>query len=118
MPQKLTLKKYHLDILQAARDIIQDNPLKHTSIEDMANSLGTNRKMLVSGFKQHYGTGVHEFQTRLVMEKARALLEETDKPIKDIVRLMGYKGSAGFRKAFKKEFGLSPSEWRNNMLRA
>jgi AraC-like DNA-binding protein len=115
MSPKLTLKKYHLDMLSAAHDIINNHPLRHTTIEDMAISLGTNRKMLVSGFKQRYGTGIHQMQTKLVMEQARLLLLDTDKPIKDIVRMMGYKGSAGFRKAFRKEFGISPSDCRNYM---
>jgi AraC-like DNA-binding protein len=47
------------------------------------------------------------------MERARKLLEETDKPIKQVAVLAGYNTISSFSAAFKKSFKLSPSQWRS-----
>jgi len=47
------------------------------------------------------------------MEHAKLLLESTDKPINEIANLTGYDTAASFIHAFRREFGLTPREWRN-----
>jgi len=47
------------------------------------------------------------------MEKAKELLEQTDKSIKEIARFTGYKNISSFSVAFKKAYKQSPSKWRN-----
>ena len=46
------------------------------------------------------------------MQTAKDSLLNTDMSIKDIVTLCGYLNSNTFFKAFKRTFGVSPSEYR------
>lgn len=48
----------------------------------------------------------------LRMQKACSLLVNTDKDIKDIVKLVGYFDVSSFIRLFKQNFGVTPSEYR------
>ena len=48
----------------------------------------------------------------LRMEKACSLLVHTDQDIKDIVKLVGYFDMSSFIRLFKRNFGVTPSEYR------
>jgi transcriptional regulator GlxA family with amidase domain len=52
------------------------------------------------------------------MEKAKSLLVNSDLTIKAIAVTVGYKGSKKFTPIFKKHFGQSPTDYRNNFFSA
>lgn len=109
---KLSLKSYHLEKIRETHNIINKNPFQSRTIDELAITVNTNRKVLILGFKQLYGMGINEYQVKLRVEKARELLETTDKPIKQIAKATGFITGNGLRKAFLKNFGVSPSAWR------
>jgi len=45
------------------------------------------------------------------MQKAMQLLQQRDKKLIDIARLVGYESDAAFSKAFKRVVGASPGEY-------
>lgn len=47
------------------------------------------------------------------MDTARRLLETGDSPIENIRRQVGYRDPTAFRRAFKEQTGLAPSEYRD-----
>jgi two-component system response regulator YesN len=49
------------------------------------------------------------------MEKAKELLEQTEKSVKEISILVGYKSMGSFSTMFKKIYSKSPTEWRNGL---
>jgi two-component system response regulator YesN len=49
------------------------------------------------------------------MEKAKELLEQTEKSIKEISTLVGYKSMGSFSTMFKKVYSKSPTEFRNGL---
>ena len=50
------------------------------------------------------------------IDSARELLINSDKKIKDICNEVGYKDIYYFTKVFKKEIGVSPSEYRKHRI--
>ena len=50
------------------------------------------------------------------MEKAQELLIHTQKKIKEIAFLVGYKDELYFSKVFARLYGMSPSKYRKTML--
>jgi len=46
------------------------------------------------------------------MERARYLLQETQKPISQIAEELGYENSSYFSKLFRKTYGVTPHELR------
>lgn len=81
------------------------------SIEQMAQTLGYHRTHLSKMFKQHTGMSPMHFLLQIRMERARLLLEEP-LTIEQIAASVGFADALYFSKQFKKWFGQSPTEYR------
>jgi AraC family transcriptional regulator len=62
--------------------------------------------------RAHLGESLGSHIIRLRIETAAHLLKLTTIPVQDIAMKTGYENPASFNKAFKKRFGISPSEFR------
>jgi AraC-like DNA-binding protein len=98
-------------ILQA-RAILDSDYTNPPSLTQLARLVGLNEFKLKQGFKECVGNTVHGYAMHLRMEKARQLLQEMQLPIGDIALQVGYKSPAYFTAAFKKHYGVLPSELR------
>jgi AraC family transcriptional regulator len=63
-------------------------------------------------FKAATGTPPHRYVTRRRMERARSMLLGTRLPVSDIGWRVGYPHTGNFVQAFKKVFGMTPGELR------
>ena len=59
------------------------------------------------------GSGVSHPDTALTRSKAAGWLKGTSRSIGEISALCGYPNQLHFSRAFKKRYGVSPREWRN-----
>ncbi|MBD1397115.1 helix-turn-helix transcriptional regulator [Pontibacter sp. JH31] len=99
-------------ILQA-RSIIEKDYGNPPGLTQLARLVGLNEFKLKQGFKECVGATVHGYAVQLRMEKARQLLlQHRELPVGDIALQVGYKSPAYFTAAFKKHFGVLPSELR------
>lgn len=110
----MKLKDYDTECVRAAHAILATDPLRHITIEDLALEVGLNRNKLQFGFKKLYGHSIDEFRLKTRMRFASKLLRQTDKSIKEIARLTGYKNISSFSVAFKRVFRQPPTQWRND----
>lgn len=85
----------------------------HT-LAELAQIVGTNEYTLKKEFKELFGTTVFGFWSDAKMDNAQKLLSETDANIKEISEIIGYKNSQHFSSAFKRKFGMTPSQFREN----
>jgi AraC-like DNA-binding protein len=65
---------------------------------------------LKSTFKKVYGTGIYEYYQKNRMLKAKAMLLTGKYNVKEVGTQLGYTNLSNFSLAFKKEFGILPSE--------
>lgn len=65
-------------------------------------------------FKQLTGTSPHNYKLRLRIAAAKSMLINTEYKIVEIATVVGFNDSMYFCKYFKKETGLSPSDFREN----
>lgn len=112
----MKLKDYDTECIRAAHSILATEPLRHITIEGLALEVGLNRTKLQYGFKKLYGRSIDEYRLHVRMRCASKLLRQTDKSIKEIARLTGYKTISSFSVAFKRVFRQPPTQWRNNVL--
>ncbi len=77
-------------------------------------SLAAYTKMSVSklksSFKKVYGSGIYEYYQKNRMQKAKAMLTSNGFTVKEVGLQLGYTNLSNFSLAFKKEFGLLPSQ--------
>jgi len=95
-----------------AESIISANLQDHYTISELAKMVNTNSLKLKIGFKKMYQMGIFQRLIFRRMEHAKTLLATTSKPINEIAEITGYDTAAGFIHAFRKNFGLTPREWR------
>ncbi len=95
-----------------AKDIILNDLSQHFTIQQISRQVHLNEFKLKAGFKQQFGTGIFECLLQARMQKARELLMQTDKPIKEIASLTGYDHLTSFITAFRKYFGYTPGSIR------
>ncbi|MFN8416377.1 MAG: AraC family transcriptional regulator [Cytophagaceae bacterium] len=105
-----SLRQKDRDQMQEVRDIIENNIQSPCSLIDLAHMVGTNEFNLKKKFKEVYGTTVFGYLNRLRMEEARSMLLRGELSIGQISDIVGYKNSNHFSTAFKKYFGINPSE--------
>lgn len=82
------------------------------SAKELASKIGTSVRQLNRIIQQYYGL---TFTQKLVYERlafAKKLLSSTDDPIKEIATKSGYANYYNFSKTFKKEIGVTPTQYR------
>lgn len=98
--------------LLKALDFIDINYQDDISVEDIAESAGMNRKSLYTVFKKLTGFSPRDYLIYYRMCKATNLLRSTTLSVETVAVSVGYSDQFHFSKEFKKNVGLSPSEYR------
>lgn len=107
--QAMKKEKYDFDQMAHAKKIILsriENPL---TLHQLAKEVGTNECSLKRDFKKAYGTTVFGFLNETKMSKAKHLLQEEQRTVKEVSEIIGYKNPQHFSVAFKKKYGIQPS---------
>ena len=76
-----------------------------------------NPTTLKNAFKEMYGTSIAAHIREHRMEYAARLLQSSCLSVADIARRVGYDSQSRFSTAFKRHFGLLPTEYRKNRMR-
>lgn len=96
--------------LEQAREILRQRYAVPPTQRDLSREVGLNEFKLRRGFKEYFGITVYDFITRLRMEKAKKLLLQEQMSISEVTAQVGFSHQNNFSIAFKKYFGLPPSE--------
>lgn len=87
-----------------------DNPELDQKIICM--ELGMSRASLYNKMKTISGMGVKEYITKIRIEKAKAMMENSDRSITEISEMTGFSGPSYFSTAFKNHTGMTPSQYK------
>jgi len=98
--------------VERAEEYIRQSLYKKQTVEEVAAHLNINRSYLTALFKQYRGVSTQRFMLRVKMETAARYLITTDYDVARIARSVGYEDVFVFSHAFKKEFGQSPTVFR------
>ena len=95
-----------------ARRLIEDNPSIFFTATELADYCNVSLKQLGRLFKEYEGVGVLEYIHRRKTENARAMLSLGDGSIESVSRELGFSDVSYFDKFFRRNVGISPSEYR------
>ena len=110
----MPLSKQDMEYIRQAKTILDENFDRHITIPQLARQAGINEAKLKEGFRELYGNSIHTYIQQLRLEKAKQLLLTTSMPVTDITYHIGYSHVTHFTTLFKKEVGVTPTEFRNN----
>jgi len=105
-------ESHNREIMECQRYVYNHLDRK-VSLEDAAAHLHLNPSYLSRLFKRETGENFIEYVTRMKMEKAKELLEISDRTIDEIAEMLGYDNKNYFSKLFKTYTGSVPTAFRS-----
>ncbi|SMC70527.1 transcriptional regulator, AraC family with amidase-like domain [Rhizobium sp. RU36D] len=98
--------------IQAAIITMEQHMEEAVSIEELARSVGLSRRQLERIFIAKTGMSPANAYNKLRLKKARALLLQSKAPLIDVALDVGFASAAHFSRAFKRIYGITPSQLR------
>ena len=95
---------------------VLDNIDEEISLKIVSDSLFMNKSHISEVFKQKTGISFIEYLTLVKMERARKLMTDGRLKTYEIAELLGFKDIEYFSKLFKKNTGLTPTEYRQSII--
>lgn len=104
------------EILRAQRYVIM-NLDKKITLRDVAAYVHMNPSYFSRLYKKDTNENFIDFINRSKMEKAKELIESTNKSIEDIAYMLGFENKSYFLKVFKNFFGEIPKYYKGHSFR-
>ena len=86
------------------------------TLDLLASMVHINKYHMVHNFTRDYGTSPINYLLSLRLQESKQLLQSTNHSMSQIARIVGFSSSCYFSEVFKKATGISPSEYRANLL--
>ena len=93
---------------------ITNDITRHDTIEQLSQKFQISATALKKCFHGVYGSSIYAWLRTYRLQSAQKMLLETELQIAEIARRIGYENPNKFAAAFKKEYGKSPTEFRNS----
>mgnify|MGYP001459850978 CR=1 FL=1 len=108
----ISLSSSDKERIHAARDVLLRRLTDPPTLAELAELVGTNEYKLKRGFKALFGNSPYAYLLEHKLELARAYLLDTDWTVAEIAYHVGYSDPAHLTHAFRKQYGVPPSEMR------
>ncbi len=101
----------------ATLQYIRDNAHRPFSVDDILDAVPVSRRSIEIRFKEATGQTLQTAIWRSHLEKATQLLWESRLPMLAVSRHAGFRSSAVFNVMFRKQHGITPTEFRRRAKR-
>ena len=98
--------------VQEAKRILDQRFREDISLTELSAMLNLSHTYLSTLFKEETGITVSQYLTKIRMKEARRLLLTSQDQVSQIAVQVGYQDEKYFMRVFKKENGLTVSEFR------
>lgn len=98
--------------LLKARDLADAHYTEPIGVEEMARAAGLSKAHFSREFRRTFGESPYVYLMTRRLERAAALLRNTDHPVVEICLEVGLQGVGSFTTSFKRMYGMTPTEYR------
>ncbi|MEM0939183.1 MAG: AraC family transcriptional regulator [Bacteroidota bacterium] len=98
--------------LHYAKRLLEERLQNPPTIYELSRLVGLNEFKLKKGFKTVFGNTIFGYLTEYRLGFAKQFLLDTNKTIADISDMIGYSQQQHFSTAFKRKYGVTPSDLR------
>ncbi|MFC6038771.1 response regulator [Paenisporosarcina macmurdoensis] len=105
-----------VDKIHQIKQYIFDHSHEDISLDALGRKVDLSPIYISKMFKEKLGINYIDFLTECRIEKAKKLLSDPEKSLKEITFEVGYHEPNYFSKVFKKMCSVSPKEYRNSLL--
>ncbi|MDR0376216.1 MAG: helix-turn-helix domain-containing protein [Spirochaetaceae bacterium] len=103
----------HASALRKAERFIWENYTRKISLKEIADASGLSAPYFSTVFKEEMGENLSSYLNRIRIEKAAAMLVESESSLSDIAGACGFEDQSWFSKIFKSYMGVSPGKFRD-----
>ena len=97
---------------------IQSHTNAPIGVEDVAEEIHRSSSYLMRRFKAELGMSVGDYITKCKLEEACDLLTYGNRSLAEISAYLGYSSQSYFQNVFKKQFGITPMQYRKENRKA
>ena len=115
---ELNAEKHSPAVKKALSYIHQNYNSNVFRLKDIGNHTAMNTSYICTLFKNEIGDTINGYLVKYRVKKAQELLINTNETIESVAKNVGYTDSKHFFKIFKKEVGMTPSQYRKKFNRA
>src|SRR3712207_3499463 len=98
--------------LLRAKDLADARYAEPLDVADLARAAGLSRAHFSREFRAAFGISPHAYLLTRRLERAAALLRDTDRSIADICFSVGLRSLGSFTSSFTRTFGMPPGAYR------
>jgi two-component system response regulator YesN len=102
--------------LNKIRRYFEKNYTQSISLEDAAKIVGLEAKHFGKFFQHKVGIGFKKWTTMFRVRMAIEAIRKEHQPLTDIAFAVGFRDFRTFERAFKKETGVTPREFRRTVM--
>jgi len=95
---------------------IHEQPERTWTVQQLATGVGLSRSRFSVLFRQLVGESPQSYLARARMQRASRLLQEQGHSLTDIALATGYESDSSFSKAFRRQYGTTPGQYRRNSI--
>ena len=98
--------------LLSAKDLADARYFEPLDVDDLASAAGLSRAHFSREFRRAFGDSPHAYLLTRRLERAAALLRNTDRSVADICFSVGLQSVGSFTTSFTRSYGASPTAYR------
>jgi AraC-like DNA-binding protein len=98
--------------LLRAKDFADARYFEPVRVDDLARAADLSRAHFSRQFRRTFGEPPHAYLLTRRLERAAALLRETDRSVADVCHLVGLQSVGSFTTSFTRTYGMSPTAYR------
>src|SRR3954469_4237411 len=98
--------------LLRAKDLADARYFDALDVDDLAGAAGLSRAHFSREFRRAFGDSPHQYLLTRRLERAAALLRNTDRSVADICLDVGLQSVGSFTTSFTRAYGKSPTVYR------
>lgn len=110
LPKSNHIKEGEREKLYQVKELLIQNLDNPPSLSEISSEIGLNTHNLKKNFKELFGVPVFKYLQNERLNKAHALIKNTDATIQEAAWQVGYDSLSSFSNSFVKKFGYRPSE--------
>lgn len=95
--------------LESARAYLATHYFNPPTIKQLSRIISLNELKLKTGFKEKFGSTIHDYITKVRMNKAKKMLLD-QQSVSEVSSQLGYKSVSHFITSFKKSYGVTPRQ--------
>ncbi|MEL6496849.1 MAG: AraC family transcriptional regulator [Cyanobacteria bacterium J06623_7] len=108
------VKASEVERLYRVKEILIEKLDLPPSLNSLAKQVGLNEFKLKQGFRELFDTTVFGFLHDYRMERSRLLLKSGTHNVTEVAQTVGYSNMSHFAAAFRKKYGINPSQYRKS----